>query len=287
MGFLESNYDQKQNSTPVWIDTDNALGSPFGDIDDAIALATLFKSNYPIYAVSNVFGNTFQSLSYQQTHILLQLLNSKVPHYSGACNWWSRSSIASQKLAQVNTKIKILALGPLTNIAEALKLNPNLKNNIEEIIFVGTNYQYPLPNWRFFDFNIFKDKTSALEVLQSGVRITLIPCDQARKLRLTAKQVSHFNGPVGDYIYQNSKRWFRRARLLKLQKSIPVWDLTAVLYLLQPAEFSFVPAKLNLSFLNYIQIKKTPLDSQIKTLSSFNQCVESVALKIMNSTISA
>ncbi len=281
MDSLENSFSSHKNSTPVWIDTDNALGSPFGDIDDAIALATLLKSNYPVYAISNVFGNTFESISFQQTKILLKLLNSHVPHYSGAGNWWNRESAASHELARVTTRIKILALGPLTNIAQALKLNPNLKNYIEEIIFVGTNYKYQLPNWRFFDFNIFKDKTSAIEILQSGIPVTLIPCDQARKIRLTEQQVSSFGGAAGNFIHENSKRWFRRARLLKFQKSIPVWDLTAALYLLQPSEFNFVPAKLHLSMLHYIQIKETLTNSHIKTLSFFNPNIQNLAVNLL------
>ena len=132
-----------------------------------------------------------------------------------------------------------------------------------------------------FDFNVFKDKTSAVEVLKSGLPITLIPCDQARKLRFSAAQVSQFSGPTGQFIYQNSKRWFRRAQILKLQKSIPVWDLTAALYLLKPDEFQFKNAEFNLSPFNYVQIKTSSNNTTLQTLSSYNLDVRNYAMKLL------
>ena len=213
------------------------------------------------------------------------MFNSQLPHYQGANTWWSQKSDASDALAAVNYPLKILALGPLTNIALALKKNPKLKNYIQEIIFVGTNYSLQLPTWRFFDFNVFKDKTSALEVVQSGVPITLIPCDQARKIRMTHNEVKTIYGIPGEYIAAESKRWFNRAQYLKFQKSIPVWDLTAVLYLLWPTEFEMVPAEVNTNFLNHIKVKEVNLKTKIQTVKSFDLKLKNKALELLQDPV--
>ena len=284
MDYLEKNsLMNASNEIPIWIDTDNAMGSYFGDIDDAIALATLIKAKTPIVGISNIFGNTFQSISFKQTVHLLKLLNVNPPHHQGADTWWAKSSPASMELSKVNTKIKILALGPLTNIALALKHNPDLKEYIEEIIFVGTNFKVQFPNWRFFDFNVFKDKTAAYEVLNSGVPITLIPCDQARKIRFNRSDIENVNGPVGEFFIKSSKRWFRRALFLKLQTTLPIWDLTAVLYLLSPNDFTFTPVTVDKSFFHAVKIKKTANSSNVRSLESFNTSVKNKALQILTS----
>lgn len=38
--------------SPIWIDTDNAMGSGSGDIDDAIAISALFAANRNILGVT-------------------------------------------------------------------------------------------------------------------------------------------------------------------------------------------------------------------------------------------
>src|SRR5215210_747606 len=45
------------------IDTDNAAGSPRGDVDDAFAIAALLRSGLPVAALSSVAGNTSEALA--------------------------------------------------------------------------------------------------------------------------------------------------------------------------------------------------------------------------------
>ena len=40
------------------IDSDNAAGSPRGDVDDAFAIAALLRSGLPVAALASVAGNT-------------------------------------------------------------------------------------------------------------------------------------------------------------------------------------------------------------------------------------
>jgi inosine-uridine nucleoside N-ribohydrolase len=45
----------------ILVDTDNALGSPRGDVDDALAVAPLLASGLPVAAVASVGGNTSEA----------------------------------------------------------------------------------------------------------------------------------------------------------------------------------------------------------------------------------
>jgi hypothetical protein len=81
--------------------------------------------------------------------------------------------------------VKVVTLGPLTNLAEALQNDPKLIDNIQTIVIMGGAVDVPgnitgvplsAPN-RAAEFNIFLDPHAANIVLKSGAPITLVPLD--------------------------------------------------------------------------------------------------------------
>jgi pyrimidine-specific ribonucleoside hydrolase len=82
-------------------------------------------------------------------------------------------------------KITILALGPLTDVAEMLQAKPSLKENIEAIYIMGgavevegnvASSNVGIAN-RYAEWNIYCDPYAASIVFESGLPITLIPLD--------------------------------------------------------------------------------------------------------------
>ena len=82
-------------------------------------------------------------------------------------------------------KVTVLALGPLTNLAEALQMTPSLKDNIEAIYYMGgavdvegniASSNVGINN-RFAEWNIYCDPRAASIVFRSGIPIILIPLD--------------------------------------------------------------------------------------------------------------
>ena len=73
-------------------------------------------------------------------------------------------------------KVTLLPVGPLTNIALALKLDPTIVNNIDEIIIMGGGHAV-FNTTSAAEFNIWFDPEAAEIVLQSGANITLLPLD--------------------------------------------------------------------------------------------------------------
>lgn len=228
--------------SPIWIDTDNAMGSGSGDIDDAIAISALFAAHRPILGVSTVFGNTAQNQSFRNTQGLLNHFGYKGPCYAGANTPTDSNNSASGAISQITQPFTLLALGPLTNVAWALKKNPELKKWIKEIVFVGLNYNFRAPTWRFFDFNVWKDPISTQFVFTQGLPITVSPCNVARNVRMSSQDLKVIPGPLGKNFQLNSKRWFLRSKLLKFSNTIPVWDLCASLYVINPSLFQLKPA---------------------------------------------
>jgi purine nucleosidase len=88
------------------------------------------------------------------------------------------------------TKYTILATGPMTNIADALELNPSIKDNVTRIYVMGGamrvkgNVEQPGHDGSA-EWNIFNHAKAADAVVRSGIPITLIPLDATNHVPLT------------------------------------------------------------------------------------------------------
>ena len=78
-------------------------------------------------------------------------------------------------------KITICALGPLTNIARVLTKNPGVTGSIEEIVLMGGGFFEGGNITPAAEFNIYVDPEAAKIVLDSGVKITMLPLDVTHK----------------------------------------------------------------------------------------------------------
>ena len=81
--------------------------------------------------------------------------------------------------------ITLCPVGPLTNIAQALVLNPECIQGIKEIVIMGGTFFEPGNVTPVSDFNFYVDPHAAKIVLQSGAPITVIPLDVTHKACLS------------------------------------------------------------------------------------------------------
>ena len=93
--------------------------------------------------------------------------------------------VISELAARQPGKLTIVALGPLTNIALALTIDPKLAKNIKEIIAMGGAYSVPGNVTPAAEFNFFCDPEAAQEVVESGIPITLVGLDVTLQARLS------------------------------------------------------------------------------------------------------
>ena len=91
-----------------------------------------------------------------------------------------------QKAARNHSgELVILALGPLTNIAQALLDRPDLKDRIKELVVMGGAVEVPGNITPYAEFNTYCDPRAANVVFQSGVPVTLIGLDVCRQVFFT------------------------------------------------------------------------------------------------------
>jgi inosine-uridine nucleoside N-ribohydrolase len=214
-------------SSMLLIDTDNAAGSPSGDVDDAFALAALLRSGLPIAAVASVSGNTSEAMADRNNRVLGELCG-----YAGP---WLRGVEAGDvpdriDRADLRTPLRFVALGPLTNLAAVLP-------RCSEAVLVGSNLTSHgrFPPWWPHEFNLTKDRAATRAVLASDLPLTVIPLDVARRLRAGPRELRDLQGPLGDFLRRHSARWSRRSLLLRGSRRFPVFDLAAAAYVVDPS----------------------------------------------------
>ena len=205
----------------VWIDTDVGIGSPIREVDDAYGLVFAFHSpELRIAGISASYGNAPLAHTTKMAREMAQRFGPDgVRVFAGANSPGDlrRPTEASAALANVlaRNSVTYIALGPLTNLATFIELNPAMASRINRIIFVGGQLEGNAltvgPNGRFHihDANVFKDPIAAELVLRSKIPMTLVPIVTAAKLTVTEEDLRQFNRPgtAAEYLASRSKPW--------------------------------------------------------------------------------
>jgi purine nucleosidase len=190
----------------VLIDTD--IGD---DIDDAFALALALRSpEIDLQGVTTVFGDT-PLRARLAAHILKVFGREDVPVAAGVATPLrprQRPSGATQATIVDDTAIfpnicalsgpelivqtalahygqlTLLCIGPLSNVATALHIEPRLFMAIRRVIMMGGTSGYPFPEW-----NVRSDTRAARIVLGAGIPITLLGWNVTTRCQLQESDV--------------------------------------------------------------------------------------------------
>lgn len=87
---------------------------------------------------------------------------------------------------QSDTGITLAPVGPLTNVAMALRREPEIRDNIEEIVLMGGSMGLG-NHTAAAEFNIFADPEAADVVFNSGLPITMVGLDLTRQAEVTPR----------------------------------------------------------------------------------------------------
>ncbi len=148
-------------------------------------------------------------------------------------------------LMNAKEKITLVPVGPLTNIATALRIEPRIKNNIEEIVIMGGGYREnnitPAA-----EFNFYIDPDAAKIVLESGCKITMVPLDATHSAAISVKMIGKFrakNTKVADFtanVIQERLDGYNRWQPMEDNTTVPIHDALAVASLINDAVLSEV-----------------------------------------------
>jgi inosine-uridine nucleoside N-ribohydrolase len=252
---LVSDFERR---SPVWIDTDAACGHrATADPDDCFALLVLVgASELAVVGVSTVFGNAPLEDSDRITRrVLEEWRGDALPPavFQGLAHPFDESSLETMpegvlalRDALSKGPLRIVALGPLTNIAAAIRGRLTLARNIVEVIAVMGKREghlfHPSEGARvnllfghgpiFRDLNFARDVSAVRTLMNSGVRITLLPYELARQVSLTGEDLARFERAGGSlaWVARSSRGWLGYWRTVVGRDGFYPFDLLAAAY---------------------------------------------------------
>ncbi|HMH93889.1 MAG TPA: nucleoside hydrolase [Streptosporangiaceae bacterium] len=134
----------------------------------------------------------------------------------------------------------LVATGPLTNVALALKLDPSLAARIPKLVIMGGGHEVPnvTPS---AEFNIWADPEGAAVVLGSGIaEIILVPLDSTHRALISLEDCAAFRAlgtPAGEatarFVQRRIEGYDATQPMARLGAA-PVHDALCVAYLIDP-----------------------------------------------------
>jgi purine nucleosidase len=94
-----------------------------------------------------------------------------------------------EKLLASPGEITLVAIGPLTNVALALRLEPRIIPAIKEIVSMGGAIRHPGNTTPLAEFNVYVDPHAAHIVYHAGIPLTLVPLDVTYQCVLSGEDV--------------------------------------------------------------------------------------------------
>jgi non-specific riboncleoside hydrolase len=248
---------------PVIIDTDPG-------IDDAIALAAaLFSDELDVRLLSTVAGNVSLELVTDNLLKLLTFWGKTVPVAMGAAepllrecqdassvhgssgmdgydfpppdrkNLLAENAVNAmyRTLKETNEKTTIVSIGPMTNTALLLKVYPECKEKINEIVMMGGSLTRGNKGV-MSEFNIACDPEAAKIVFDAGVPVVMVGLDVGWKALVYPEDSIKIKsmGKTGEMLYALLQKY----RGGGLKSGLKMYDSCAIAYLLKKEMFEVV-----------------------------------------------
>lgn len=253
---------------PIIIDCDPG-------IDDTLALLAAFVSpELEILGITPVCGNQPLERTVRNTLQICELgQRTDIPVYAGCVRPMLREPIHGQfhgktglgnttlpepaktverlsavdflvktltAAAKLEKRVTVCCLGPLTNMAVALRMNPQIVAGIERIVMMGGAYREPGNRTMTSEFNVLADPHAAHIVFSSDIPIVAMPLDATHQVMLKPEHVTQFSdvgGPISGTLAELMASWDRNDIARYGSRGGPLHDPLVIAYLLAPHLF--------------------------------------------------
>ena len=256
------------SSMPIIIDTDPGQ-------DDAVAiLLALASPEIDVLGITAVAGNVPLRLTEKNARKICELAGKQETKvFSGAIRPMVRPLVTAEEvhgktglngpqlaeptmplqeqhavdfivetlMREESGTVTLCALGPLTNVAQALNREPKIAPRIKQIVLMGGGFFEGGNVTPTAEFNIYVDPHAADVVLKSGIPIIMMPLDCTHKALTTAKRTAAFRalGTTVGIAVADMLEFFERFDEQKYgTDGGPLHDPCVIAWLLKPELFA-------------------------------------------------
>lgn len=244
-------------------------------IDDALAIMWALRAGLHVNAITTVAGNTgVEQVTENALKVLEVAGRSDVPVYAGAAvplngelphassshgvdglgdvagppaQHRAHGSSASDYFASMargqGEPVTIAALGPLTNIAEAVQTNPHFVSRVDRLVVMGgamgVGNVTPAA-----EFNFWHDAAAADIVTRAGfANLDIVGLDVTSKVFMTADDRERIrqSGAVGEFVYEMTQAYFDAYWRSHQVVGAEMCDPLVIAHLLHPGLVTMTP----------------------------------------------
>lgn len=281
------------NKKLVYVDTDVGLGTPGAEIDDGAALIFLLRNkSIDIVGAGSIFGNVpLHDAALNLERLLISLEGEHIPVGLGAAkpliadttwfeSWQSAygatltwnlrpatclaANLIIQTIRDNPGQVSILSLGPMTNLALALRLDPAIVPLTREVIVMGGsfNIQNPTP-----EFNVRCDPEAAQIVFSSGWNVHVLGLDITRRVHFSRRDFTLLPDAnlAVELLREQAPGWIDRVEEMGWeQDGCALHDAVAVAYLVDDTIFKTKETNVEVELANPDSRGLTRFDSSNK-----------------------
>ena len=250
-------------------------------VDDAVALMLAFGSSaFELLAITAVGGNVPVAKTARNARILRQIAGREdVPVFMGAdrplrrepagagefhgaeglgdlspfepdapcADGHAADAIIDRVMVRPAKSVALAVLGPLTNLALALRKEPALAERLGPVAVMGGARSEGGNITASAEFNIWADPEAAAEVLATGCDVVMFGLDATHQVRATGARIAALEAvgtPMADTAASMMRFSQRIEREIVGWDAPPVHDPCPVAWLLQPALFTLQPCRI-------------------------------------------
>lgn len=244
-------------------------------VDDALAIAiAVAMPEIELLGLTTVFGNTFVHQSSRNARFLLDLFGHDCPvaegtnlpyeavDYTPSANVHGDEGLGAMETvpdiganapesaadflvrsaAENKGELVVCAIGPLTNIADALALDPDFARNIKSLVIMGGAYAVAGNITPHAEANIFHDPIAADAVFAADMPMVMVGLDATMQTLLTMEDfdaMAKTSPMAGGLIRDISDFYLGFYRSVGVFNGCPMHDSTALLACVFPEKFTF------------------------------------------------
>lgn len=173
-----------------------------------------------------------------------------------------------ETLRATSTPITLVPVGPLSNIAAVLALDPTITGAVDEVVIMGGGHNIgnETPS---AEFNIWADPEAADMVLTAGFnKVTLVPLDATHKALVSASDcaaLAALGTPAGiaaDRLIGRRVAAYASGRGVAAAGAAPVHDALCTAYLVDPGVVTTRPLHVRVETTGGLTLGRTVMDTR-------------------------